>query len=425
MIRHQHPKTLTIIFSIEMWERFGFYIMSAVYVLYMEKVLHFSDSEKGTLYGLFLFASYMFPILGGWLGDRLLGPINTIRSGVWCMFWGYIGLALSGPNRVWLFFIGLGLVALGTGIFKVNMSALMAITYRDRPELRDAGFNIYYMGVNLGATIGPLTANLLGYAFNNYHLSFWAAAMGMVISLLIIEKSRRPLEFADQRLQPNHSELIASADMPQNEFRQRLTTLAVLFFIAALFWIPFYQNGMALTLFADRSTQAYPWLRPEIYLMFGAVFILLFTPPLLAFFGHLRKKGKEPATPWKIFFGLTFMGLAMLIMMVASLLGGDSDTPVMSPWWLIATYGVITIAEILISPMGQSYVAQVAPPKIQGMMFGCWFGATALGALSSGLFGKFYSDFDHHQYFFLLALISFLAAILLLVFKKQLNRYAR
>ena len=154
-MERKHPRGIWNLFLIEMWERFGFYIMSAVYVLYMEKDLHFDDAKKGVLYGLFLFASYIFPLLGGWLGDKVLGQLRTIRLGASMMALGYLALALSSLDRIALFYIGLALIASGTGIFKVNMSVLVGNLYRNRPDLKDAGFNIYYMGVNLGATIAP------------------------------------------------------------------------------------------------------------------------------------------------------------------------------------------------------------------------------------------------------------------------------
>jgi POT family proton-dependent oligopeptide transporter len=211
----------------------------------------------------------------------------------------------------------------------------------------------------------------------------------------------------------------------RKEFWQRIITLVVLYLIASLFWVPYYQNGMAMTLFADRSTRAYAWLRPEIYIMFNAVFILLLTPPLLAVLRSWREKGREPSTPVKILFGLVFMGLAMLLMAWASLAGGDQDLRVMSPFWLICTYVVITVAEILVSPMGQSYVSKVAPPQVQGLMFGGWYGATALGALSSGLFGRFYEVSAHHNYFLVLAAVAFVAAALIKLFMKKLLRFAQ
>jgi POT family proton-dependent oligopeptide transporter len=406
-----------------MWERFGFYIMSAVYVLYMEKDLHFDDATKGVLYGLFLFASYTFPLLGGWLGDTILGQLRTVRLGASMMAVGYVALALSSLDRLALFYIGLALIASGTGIFKVNMSVLVGNLYRDRPDLKDAGFNIYYMGVNVGATIGPGTATVLGVLFEDYHISFWAAAVGMGLALVIMQLGQASLRAVDTSQSATLREHNDAEIIESREFWRRIATLGALFVIAALFWIPFYQNGLALTLFADRSTVAYRFLRPETYLIFNAFFILVLTPPLLALFSRLRRSDREPSTPVKIFLGLLIMAFAMFIMVVASWLGGNRDAPVMSPMWLVTCYLFITLAEILISPMGQSYVSKVAPPKIQGLMMGGWFASTAVGSLSSGIFGSFYSRLTHDQYFLLLSGLSVFAALLVLVFMKNLRRY--
>ncbi len=422
----KHPAGLWVLFSVEMWERFGFYIMSAIYVLYMDKALHFDDARKGLLYGLFLAAAYLFPLLGGWLGDRALGQLNTVRIGLWLMIMGYVGLALSSAEALNPFYTGLMLVASGTGIFKVNMSVFVGNLYRNKSDLRDAGFNIYYMGVNVGATLGPLAATLIGAFFNLYVLSFWAAAVGLLIAVLALEIGKKQLTEADSNSTTVQKQIAQNKqDMNKKESFQRIVTLLVLFLIAGLFWMPFYQNGMALTLFADRSTVTYTFLRPETYVMFNAVFILLLTPPLVAFYSWLRKRNREPSTPYKIFFGLLLMALAMGIMVIASLSGGNVNQPVMSPLWLIMTYLFITLAEILISPMGQSYVSKVAPQKIQGLMMGGWFGSTALGALSSGLFGRLYSSMPHHAYFLVLTGISLLAAVLVLLFMKKLQRFAQ
>ena len=421
----KHPKGIMILFLIEMWERFGFYIMSAVYVLYMDKVMLFDDAKKGILYGLFLAMAYLFPLVGGWLGDKIIGQIKTVRLGIIIMILGYIALASSGYQIEFPFYSGLIMIAVGTGIFKVNMSVLVGNLYKNKEELKDAGFNIYYMGVNVGATIGPLAATIIGILFESYNVSFWSATVGMIISLIALEFGKKHLFVADTQTPHEESNLdIEAQPMEPKEYWQRIITLSVLFLIASLFWLPFYQNGLALTLFADRSTQAYTFLRPETYVMFNAIFILLLTPPILAFFSFLRSREKEPSTPVKIFLGLLIMGFAMAIMVLASLMGGNDDVKIMSPLWLISTYFFITLAEILISPMGQSYVSKVAPSKIQGLMMGGWFLSTALGSLSSGIFGNLYNQITHHNYFLLLTAISVFAALMVLIFMKKLKRFA-
>ncbi len=430
-----HPKALRYIFLTEMWERVGFYTLMAILVLYMDNVLKWSDARKGDWYGLFLAMCYFFPLAGGWLGDRLLGRLATIKAGAILMATGYVGLAISSATQTTTFILGLLLVAVGTGIFKVNMSVLVGNIYQDKPQLKDAGFNIFYMGVNLGAMIAPLLATFNNAIFRSYNLSFWVSGFGLVLALIIFQSGQKYLKEADDFKQkimkkeasPNsyHPPDSATAKPADREFQDRILTLSLLFAIVILFWTAFYQNGFALTLFADRSTVKLNWLRPETYQFFEPFFILILTPLLLSWMTRLREAGKEPTTPRKIFFGMLVMTGAMFIMITACLKGGNRDENIMSPLWLISTYFVVTIAEILISPMGLSYVSKVAPDRIRGLMMGGWYLAIAFGSYASGLLGKLYSRFPHHQYFMILAALLALATFLIAVFMKKLETYGR
>lgn len=417
-----------VLFFTEMWERFGFYTLMAILVLYMDKEFKWNDSLKGDYYGLFLGLVYFIPLLGGWIADRFLGQINTIRIGAVIMVLGYVSIALSSASQIPSFFIGLGLVAFGTGIFKGNMSVLVGNLYHDKPELKDAGFNIYYMGVNVGATIAPLAATAISYYLNSYNISFWAAGAGMAVSVVIFQIGKKELYHADNKIaiQQNlrSKDHVNNRVLSKEEEKQRISTLVILFFIVVFFWVAFYQNGFALTLFAERSTLIVSFLRPETYQFFNPFFILLATPVLLSIFSLLNKRGKEPSTPFKIFLGLLVMGVSMVVMIFASLSGGNSDTNIMSPAWLISTYFFVTLSEIMISPMGQSFVSKVAPPRLQGLMMGGWFGATAMGSYGSGLLGKFYSNFPHHQYFMILTSLLAVSAILVILFMKKLKRFS-
>ena len=420
----KHPSGIMIMFFTEMWERFGFYIMMAIFVLYMESEFNWDSSVSGLHYGFFLFLVYLIPLLGGWLGDKIIGQMLTVKIGAASMGVGYVALALSSNTQIVSFYLGLFLVAFGTGIFKVNMAVLVGNLYKDKVELKDAGFNIFYMGVNVGAMIAPLASTALGIIFNDYRYSFWAAAIGMIVCLITFQAGKDKLSVADVKHAKNAGNDITASDMTLHEQRQRILTLMVLFIIVIFFWLAFYQNGSALTLFARDATLASNVLRPETYQFFNPFFILVLTPPLLMFFSRLNKKGKEPSTPVKIFGGMMIMGISMLIMVAASLLGGNSDSNLMSPSWLIVTYLVVTLAEILISPMGQSYVSKVAPPKIQGLMMGGWFLATSVGSLGAGMMFVFYKDFAHHEYFLILTGILVFSAFLAFISMNRLKRFA-
>jgi proton-dependent oligopeptide transporter, POT family len=435
----KHPRALAFIFFTEMWERVGFYTLMAILVLYMDKVLGWSDARKGDYYGLFLALCYFVPLLGGWLGDKVIGQIRTVRAGAFLMALGYVGLAVSGPGRVATFYLGLLLIGLGTGIFKVNMAVLVGNLYAGKPELKDAGFNIFYMGVNLGAMVAPLVATLNNAVFHSYNLSFWVAAVGMVFALIIFRAGEPLLRPMDTKLgaagppareSAGGATASAAPSVPRaaaidkREERQRVATLIILFLIVIFFWVAFYQNFFGLTLFAERSTDVLKLLRPETYQFFEPFFILALTPLLLALFSRLNRSGREPSTPVKILLGMLIMSLAMIVMVFASLAGGNRDQNIMSPAWLIGTYFLVTLAEILISPMGQSFVSKVAPPKIAGLMMGGWFAATAAGSYGSGLLGKSYSVLAHHEFFLLLAGLMLLAAVLVALFLRKLKRFA-
>ncbi|MGZ4886206.1 MAG: peptide MFS transporter [Candidatus Aminicenantales bacterium] len=431
----KHPKGLAFIFFTEMWERVGFYTLMALLVLYMDKVLGWNDSRKGDFYGIFLALCYFTPLLGGWLGDRVFGQIRTVRAGAFLMALGYVGLAVSSAAHVTTFYVGLFLIGVGTGIFKVNMAVLVGNLYTNKVHLKDAAFNIYYMGVNLGAMIAPLVATVNSVVFHSYNLSFWVAAVGMAFAVIIFDAGRPHIRVADVKRRdaavaggPSKPSMTVGAmarpAMDKREQTQRIMTLVILFLIVIFFWVAFYQNSFGLTLFAERSTVVLRLLRPETYQFFEPFFILVLTPLLLSLFARLRLRGREPSTPNKIFLGMLIMSLAMIIMVSASLAGGNKDQNIMSPAWLIGTYFIVTLAEILISPMGQSFVSKVAPPKIQGLMMGGWFAATAVGSYGSGLLGKSYSRFAHHQFFLILAGFMVLAALLVLVSLKKLKRFS-
>lgn len=417
----RHPAGLATLFLTEVWERLGFYILMAVLTLHMDKEMGWSDGRKGMVYGVFLAGCYFFPLAGGWLGDRVLGQIKTVRLGAAFMTLGYVALGLSSRHQVALFCAGLFLVAVGTGILKVNISVLVGNLYAERLHLRDAGFNFYYMGVNIGAAIAPIAATLLGFWFGSYRPSFWVGAMGMIMAQVVFYRGR------DHLVQTHAT--TAGGDHPERtmapaESRQRVLVLLGLFLVAALFWTGFYQNGFAMTLFAERSTRVMPFLRPETYQFFQPAFILVLTPVLLGLFTLLRMRRAEPSTPRKILLGMLVMGVAMLIMSLASRLGGNLDRPIMSPSWLIGVYGVITIAEVLISPLGQSFVTKVAPPHLRGRMMGGWFAATATGGYASGLIGSFYGRMPHHLYYLLLVGLLGCSALLVLIQLPRLERYA-
>ncbi|MBD3386867.1 MFS transporter [candidate division KSB1 bacterium] len=420
-----HPTGLRTLFFTEMWERFGFYIMIAVFVLYMDEHMLWDDSQKGTIYGLFLGAVYFIPIAGGWIADRLLGYAKTIKIGALVMAIGYMTLAFSSNERVPVFFLALALIAVGNGLFKANISVLVGNLYEKENELKDNAYNIFYMGINIGAAIAPLAATAFSLIFHDYRYTFGVASLGMIVSIFIFHLGRNTYRSADNTRASRLENIAPTADIDKREERQRLVSLGILFAIAIFFWMAFYQNGFALTLFAQRSTITLDYLRPETYQFFNPFFILVLTPVLVYLFSVMRRRGKEPSSPAKIAYGMFICALAWVIMAIASIKGGNQDMTIMSPAWLISTYFVITISELLVSPMGLSFVSKVAPKRMRGLMMGFWFGATAIGSYLSGFFGKYYSILEHHQYFIYLTAALILSGFLVVIFLKKLKRFSK
>ena len=421
-----HPKGLMTLFFTEMWERFGFYTMLAVFTLYMDEVFGWSDAYKGQVYGIYLAFVYFTPIAGGWIADRFLGYRNTIKIGSIVLGLGYALLALSNANRVWLFFVALGIIIIGNGLFKANISVLVGNLYPLGSPIKDAGYNIFYMGINLGAFLAPLAATALHKYFGTYQSAFAAAAVGMLFSLIVFEIWKANYIHADQASAESKADLSTREEKldPAIE-KERIFALLTIFAIVIFFWMSFHQNGFALTLFAKRSIVKHEWLRPETYASFNPLFILILTPLIVMFWSWLNKKGKEPSTPAKIGWGMFISAVAMIIMVVASAMGGDADANNMSPMWLISTYFVITIGELCLSPMGLSFVSKVAPQRMRGLMMGGWFGATAIGNYLSGFIGGFYNTLTHTQFFAILTVLLLISAIMVKLFLRKLEHATR
>jgi len=419
-----HPKGLAVLFFTEMWERFAFYTMLAVFTLYMDEVLGWDDSKKGDVYGLYLGFVYFTPIIGGWIADKLLGYRKTIMLGAVVFGTGYAMLAFSGPSSIWLFYLALAVIVMGNGLFKANISVLVGNLYDEGSPHKDNAYNIFYMGINVGAFLAPLAATALRNIFGNYNSAFAAASIGMILSLIIFELGKKLYLHAENKRHEEKGDT-SYVKLSKEQEKERIGALMLIFTIVIFFWMSFHQNGFALTLFAQRSTMRLEWLRPETYQTFNPLFILILTPLVVSFWSMMRRKGKEPVTPAKIGLGMLISGLAMTIMIFASYMGGNLDDNSMSPSWLISTYFVITIGELLLSPMGLSFVSKVAPGRFRGLMMGCWFGATAVGNYLSGFIGKFYSTLSHDQFFLILTALLFLSALAVRIFLPRLKHATR
>jgi proton-dependent oligopeptide transporter, POT family len=443
-----HPRGLATLFFTEMWERFSYYGMRALLILFMTAAaahggLGLDDEHAGAVYGLYTAGTYLCSLPGGWLADRLLGQRASVLWGGALISLGNLLLAL--PARVELFYIGLTVVALGTGMLKPNTSCLVGELYRgDSGSRRDSAFSIYYLGINLGAFIAPLVAGTIGEE-RGYRWGFLAAGIAMALGVVQYRMTGHWLGDAGLRPQASERErrrsrrlllagivllaaLVIAAASGSVHFdvfglasaagvlmvalavvffgavlgfaglsgleKKRVVVIAIFVASSALFWAGYEQAGSSLNLFArddtDRSFLG-SWFasgqHPATwYQSFQAIFILLLAPVFAWIWLALGRRKRDPSAPAKFGWALLQLGLSFLVMMAAARLVFTSGHRVL-PGWLITTYLLQTTGELCLSPIGLSNVTKLAPVRFAGQMMGTWFLGTAIGDLAAGVLG--------------------------------------
>ncbi|MDR1882839.1 MAG: peptide MFS transporter [Prevotella sp.] len=457
-----HPKGLIAASLSNMGERFGFYIMMAILLLFLNYKFGFEGSQGSLIYSVFYAAIYLLALVGGIIADKTKKYKNIILTGLILMSVGYILLAIptetpvkNMPLIMGLTILGLFSIAFGNGLFKGNLQAVVGQLY-DNPEYadkRETGFQIFYMFINIGAMFAPLLAVGLrnwwvqsnGFKFNadlpglcnqylggtitpeaserfsklagevgntssdlavfannyldvfltGYHYSFGIAIVAMLVSLVIFVVNRKGLpDPASKKLDTGQA--VKVVEMDKDEVKQRLYALFAVYAVVIFFWFSFHQNGQTLTLFADNYTRllkldlGFTTLEgAELFQTFNPFFVVFLTPVVIGFFGWLKARGVEMSTPKKIAVGMGIAAVAFIVMTLGSIgiptdaerlaAGGLADAQRVTPFLLIGTYLILTIAELFISPLGIAFVSKVAPTQYQGIMQGCWLGATALG----------------------------------------------
>jgi POT family proton-dependent oligopeptide transporter len=409
--RTGHPPGLYVLFFTELWERYSFYSMMAILALYMNEALHFDVARVGRVYGLYQAGVYIFPIAGGLLADRYLGFSRAIIVGGVLMMLGHLVL---GIEALPFFYTGLVLLACGSGMLKPNVSTLVGNLYRDRPELRDQGFNIYYMGVNIGAFVSPLTVAWLR-AHYGWSVAFMSAAVAMVLSLITFISFKHHLAEAAVKVDEQSG---AAAALPPGEVRSRVITLMAIFGISLVFWIAFYQIFYTFTFWARDST-ATSW-SPETFQTFEPLGVILLSPVLVVLWASLQRRGSEPSTPVKMLLGVLLVGAAFGLLGWAGAIGGDAGR--VSPLWLISANLLIAVGEIALSPMGMSLVNRLSPPQLRGLMMGGWFASLGFGGYLSGYVGGYWDTMPHSRFFFMVVGILMAVAIPLSLMTPQIKR---
>lgn len=441
-----HPRALATLFFTEMWERFSYYGMRAILVLAMVASverggLGFSDRDATAIFGLYTAGVFMLSLAGGWMADRLLGQRDAVWYGGLLISAGHFTMALPWTLG---FFLGMVLIVLGTGLLKPNISAMVGQLYvGESGARRDAGFSIYYMGINLGAFFGQMVCGYLGERVG-WHYGFAAAGVFMLVGLTqyrltrhylgdagarvsdVMTNTRRDwrvvqgallllllvviamavgvLRFDSVALAQSTGVAIVAVSLAYFAYlfiwgglnakeRRQTGAIMVLYVAAALFWSGFEQAGSSFNLFADRYTDRmlFGWLVPASWLQsINPFFIITLAPLFAALWIRLGARGLEPSTPLKMALGLLQLALGFLVLYFAALYVVQGQQ--VSPGWLLLTYLLHTTGELCLSPVGLSAVTKLAPTRYAGQMMGVWFMGTALGNLIAGLIAGYFGE---------------------------------
>ncbi len=531
----KHPKGLAVLFATEMWERFSFYSMLALFTLYLRdphQGFGWTAAEATALYSNYLMFVYASPLIGGLIADKITGYRKAVMIGGFFFMAGHGILSIP---AIWAVYLALVCLVIGNGFFKPNVSTMVGNLYSEGSHLKDRAYNIFYMGINVGAFLAPIVMEIVKQKFG-FHPAFAVAAFGMVLSVGILWyfkehvlaadlKHKKGVLVVDEHViedlnansvdngQDTRSASQKASDLMNTvSDSKRIMALIVVFIIVIVFWMAFHQNGSTLTYWADDNTD---WnVSGTISNSINAFWILALTFPLVWFWGFLDKRGKEPATPTKMAIGMTLTGLSFLVLWYGAILGegstktdaqlttgsfrinervaanlassgmskdvvdkimsakdadgknlvdgvkfspktdeatkattsggdqliaavnkaapgeGDKNKAAIlqgaylfkvSPFWLIFAYMIVTLGELMLSPMGLSLVSKVAPISKRGLLMGGWFVATAIGNKLT-MIGIYWDIWLQSSFFLTLACMALFMAVVLFAILKPLKK---
>ena len=417
-----HPRGLSTLFFTEMWERFSYYGMRGFLILYMTKALGFTDSHASSAYATYVSSVWLTPIIGGFIADRWLGQYRSVFIGGIIIALGHFTLAFHGLPSL---YAGLTLIVIGTGLLKPNISTIVGSLYERGDERRDAGFSLFYMGINLGAFLGPIIAGRLAEGVD-WHLGFACAGVGMTFGLIQYVLGRERLQPAIERLAEQKRARAAvevaqqqKATLTSDDWR-RIGAVVVLFLFASLFWGAYEQAGSTLTLFADRYVHLELLglrLYASWFVSVQAAFVILLSP-LFAWL-WIRLGPRQPSSPAKFAVALVLVGLAFVLLMPAGSLA-QSGVKV-SPLWLIAAYFIQELGELCLSPVGLSLVTKVAPVRLISFVMGIFFLSNFLGNWLAGWSARFISTVPLVTLFGITAAITIGAGLVLFLLLRPIR----
>ncbi|PYP19636.1 MAG: MFS transporter [Gemmatimonadetes bacterium] len=418
-----------------MWERFSYYGMRAFLILYMTAPvaaggLGFDVPRASSVYGTYTGSVWVTPILGGLVADRILGAYRSVLLGGIVIALGHFTLAL---RALPFFYTGLALIVIGTGLLKPNATTLVGSLYDEQDARRDAGFSIFYMGINLGAFIGPLLAGGLAQKVD-WHLGFACAGVGMTLGLIQYVLGRDRLRPAMERVASRVRRAAPVAGAPARAgggailgFTPiewgRIAAVVVFFVFAALFWAAYEQAASTLNLFVDRYADrtVLGWTVPSSWFVaIQPLFVILLSGVFAWLWVWLGPR--EPSTPAKFSLGLLFVGLSFVLLLPAGAIAQRGGGVLVSSLWLVGAYFLQVVGELCLSPVGNSAVTKLAPPRIVGMMMGVWFLSIGAGNKLAGWVAGLSASVPLTTLFGALAAVTLVAALVLFLLLQPVRR---
>lgn len=421
----KQPAGLYLLFFTEMWERFSYYAMRGILVLYLIKALEFSESAASSLYGSVTGLIYLSPLIGGYIADRWWGQRRAIIVGGILMALGQFSIAAQ-PTLLFLY-TGLTLIVIGNGFFKPNISTLVGELYQQNDPRRDAGFTIFYMGINLGAFICNFVAGTLAEKVG-WSYGFAAAGVGMIIGLIIFiwgknkylqGQGKKPVVMTKQERKEHPNTPLTKAE------KQRIVVIFIMAFFSIFFWSAFEQAGASLTIFADKFTDRFifGWEMPTSWFQsLNPLFIVMFAPLFSKLWLKLAKKGIEPSTPGKFVYAFAALAFGFLILVGASFVIQATGLKV-GIFWLVFAYMFHTFGELCLSPVGLSLVTKLAPLRFASLLMGTWFLANAAANKTAGVYSGMFGQISNVQFFTWLVVMPLVGGTLLFSLRKLIIKW--
>lgn len=423
-----HPVGLYILFFTEMWERFSYYGMRAILVLYLvaETVsdnagLGWTNNEALELYGWYTMFVYVASIPGGWIADKFLGQKKSVLYGGILLVAGHSILAIE---QMWAFYTGLGLIVAGVGMLKPNISTMVGGLYKKGDIRRDKGFTIFYIGINVGAFLSSLIVGYVGEVYG-WHYGFGLAGIGMALGLLQYVLGQKHLKYVgnNTNTSENEEEKAAMKRDLNKEEKDRVVVLFISFLMVIVFWGAFEQAGGLMNIYASEKTNRMlmGWEVPASWFQsLNAMFIIIFGTVVAGYWAKRKLKGKVSTSLFKMCIGLIIMGAGFFFMTGASAQYNMEGSSAM--YWLVAAYLFHTIGELCLSPVALSYITKLAPLKYASLMMGVYFAMTGLGNKVAGLLGESASNLGEYTVFTGIAIFCVAFGVLVLIFRKKLEK---